>query len=341
MGRVSLPFDGGRSYAATAKGCRTLRSTKRQSREPATVGPYLVLVLLACGLTEIVVRRQGRPISSGPAPAVIPAVVLHMAAVCGLGALAWVALKVGALSYGGGFVIIPLMQHDAVTTYHWVTGAQFLNAVALGQITPGPVVQTVRLVGDRRGLRSWRVISGLVPSLEALSLGVTLNDSIGLSLNDIPLVTIDGESTSLAQFADKVKLIVNVASRCGLTPQYEKLEELQKTYGDRGFTVLGFQSNQFLQELGSSEAIKEFCSTTYGVTFPMFERVRVNGRSQHPLYAELTKTPDAEGKAGKVRWNFEKLVVTTDGAVYRFRPKVEPDAPEIVDLIEASLPAGS
>jgi glutathione peroxidase len=170
---------------------------------------------------------------------------------------------------------------------------------------------------------------------------MTLNDSPAVTLNDIPLVTIDGESTSLAQFADKVKLIVNVASRCGLTPQYKKLEELQKTYGDRGFTVLGFPSNQFLQELSSPEAVKEFCSNTYGVTFPMFEKIRVNGRSQHPLYAELTKTPDAEGKAGKVKWNFEKFVVTPDGAVYRFRPKVEPDAPQILALIEASLLAGS
>ena len=119
----------------------------------ATVGAYLVLVLLACGLTEIVVRRRGRPISSSSARAVIPAVVLHAAAVGGLGALAWVAFKVGALSYGGGFVIIPLMQHDAVTTYHWMTGAQFLNAVALGQVTPGPVVQTVAVVGyAARGL---------------------------------------------------------------------------------------------------------------------------------------------------------------------------------------------
>ena len=159
-----------------------------------------------------------------------------------------------------------------------------------------------------------------------------------MSLNDIPLVTIDGEPTSLAPYADKVKLIVNVASRCGLTPQYKKLEELQETYGDRGFTVLGFPSNQFLQELGSSEAIQEFCSTTYGVTFPMFEKVRVNGRNQHPLYTELTKTPDASGKAGKIKWNFEKFVVTPAGEVHRFRPTVEPDAPEILDLIESSLP---
>jgi len=162
-----------------------------------------------------------------------------------------------------------------------------------------------------------------------------------MSLNDIPLVTIDGEPTSLAPYAGKVKLIVNVASRCGLSPQYKKLEDLQKTYGDRGFTVLGFPSNQFLQELGSSEAIKEFCSTTYGVTFPMFEKIRVNGRSQHPLYAELTRAPDANGKAGRVRWNFEKFVVTPAGEVHRFRPTVEPDAPEILELIEASLPTAS
>ncbi|RYV51668.1 glutathione peroxidase [Pengzhenrongella frigida] len=162
-----------------------------------------------------------------------------------------------------------------------------------------------------------------------------------MTLNDIPLTTIDGESTSLAQYSDQVKLIVNVASRCGLAPQYKKLEELQKTYGDRGFTVLGFPSNQFLQELGSDEAIKEFCSLTYGVTFPMFERIKVNGKSQHPLYAELTKTPDANGKAGRVKWNFEKFVVTPDGTVHRFRPTTEPDAPEILQLIEASLPAAA
>ncbi|MGP0028944.1 MAG: chromate efflux transporter [Acidimicrobiales bacterium] len=117
----------------------------------ATVGPYLVLVLVVCGLCEIVVRRQGRPTPLGSARSFAPALVLHVAAVGGLGALAWVAFKVGALSYGGGFVIIPLMQHDVVTTYHWMTAAQFLNAVALGQITPGPVVQTVAVVGYAAG----------------------------------------------------------------------------------------------------------------------------------------------------------------------------------------------
>lgn len=130
-----------------------------------------------------------------------------------------------------------------------------------------------------------------------------------MTIRDIPLTTIDGDRTSLAEYYDKAVLIVNVASRCGLTPQYEKLEDLQRTYGDRGFSVLGFPSNQFLQELGSETAIKEYCSKTWGVTFPMFERLRVNGRSRHPLYAELTKTPDGEGKAGRVIWNFEKFLV--------------------------------
>jgi chromate transporter len=116
-----------------------------------TVGPYLVLVLLACGVTEIMVRRAGRPMSPGSFAAFVPAVLAHVAPVGGLGALAWVAFKVGALSYGGGFVIVPLMQHDAVTAYHWMTGAQFLNAVALGQVTPGPVVQTVAVVGYAAG----------------------------------------------------------------------------------------------------------------------------------------------------------------------------------------------
>ena len=163
----------------------------------------------------------------------------------------------------------------------------------------------------------------------------TLTD---IPLTTIPLTAIDGEATSLAQYTNRVLLIVNVASRCGLTPQYEKLEQLQQTYGERGFTVLGFPSNQFLQELGSEDAIKEYCTMTWGVTFPMFERVRLNGKNAHPLYKELTKTPDAAGKAGKVKWNFEKFVITPAGDVHRFRHEVEPDAPEIVDLIESSLP---
>jgi glutathione peroxidase len=161
------------------------------------------------------------------------------------------------------------------------------------------------------------------------------------SARDLPLTTIDGQPSSLRAFDGKALLIVNVASRCGLAPQYEKLEELQKTYSDRGFTVLGFPSNQFLQELGSEDAIKQYCSTTWGVTFPMFERVKVNGKSAHPLYQELKKTPDASGKAGRVQWNFEKFLVSPDRAVQRFRPRTEPDAPEVISAIETALPAAA
>ena len=162
-----------------------------------------------------------------------------------------------------------------------------------------------------------------------------------MTLSDIPLSTIDGDPRTFGDFSDKVVLVVNVASRCGLAPQYEKLEAMQKEYGDRGFTVLGFPSNQFLQELGTDEAIKEYCSTTWGVTFPIFEKIKVNGKNAHPLYQELKKTADAAGKAGRVAWNFEKFVVLPDGSVSRFRPTVEPDAPEIVELIESSLPGAA
>lgn len=157
-------------------------------------------------------------------------------------------------------------------------------------------------------------------------------------LTDIPLTMLDGRQTSFAEFQGKVVLVVNVASRCGLSPQYEDLENLQKKYADRGFTVLGVPSNQFLQELSSSDAISEYCSTTWGVTFPMTEKVKVNGRSQHPLYAELTKAKDKSGSAGRVKWNFEKFVVLPNGEVHRFRPTVKPNDPEIVNLIEANLP---
>jgi glutathione peroxidase len=158
-----------------------------------------------------------------------------------------------------------------------------------------------------------------------------------MTIRDIPLATIDGETSTLADFDDEVLLIVNVASRCGLSPQYEQLEKLHETYHDRGFSVLGFPSNQFFQELGSEDEIKEYCSTTWGVTFPMFARVKVNGKSRHPLYQELTKAPDSEGKAGRIQWNFEKFLVTPDDRVQRFRPTTTPDAPEIVSAVEAAL----
>jgi glutathione peroxidase len=158
------------------------------------------------------------------------------------------------------------------------------------------------------------------------------------NLDSIPLTTLDGRSTTLQEWSGLAKLIVNVASRCGLAPQYEKLEQLQREYGERGFTVIGFPSNQFLQEYGSNEKIAEYCSATWGVTFPMMDRIRVNGRHRHPLYKELVTTPDSDGAAGNVKWNFEKFLVAPDGTVARFRPKTEPDAPQVIAAIEAALP---
>jgi glutathione peroxidase len=161
-----------------------------------------------------------------------------------------------------------------------------------------------------------------------------------VGIRDIPLTTIDGVSTSLGELGDKAVMVVNVASRCGNTPQYEKLEELQKQYEDRGFTVVGFPCNQFMgQEPGTAEEIKEFCSTTYGVTFPLMEKTRVNGWHKHPLYAQLTQVPDAEGRAGRVKWNFEKFLIAPDGTVSRFRPSTQPDDPAVIEAIEKALPA--
>ncbi|MEU4269703.1 glutathione peroxidase [Streptomyces sp. NPDC026092] len=161
-----------------------------------------------------------------------------------------------------------------------------------------------------------------------------------MSLYDIPLRTLSGDPTSLADYRDQAVLVVNVASKCGLTPQYAGLERLQKEYGERGFTVLGVPCNQFLgQEPGSAEEIQTFCSTSYGVTFPLLEKTDVNGADRHPLYAELTKVADAEGESGDVQWNFEKFLIGRDGQVTRFRPRTEPEAPEVVAAIEALLSA--
>lgn len=160
-----------------------------------------------------------------------------------------------------------------------------------------------------------------------------------MALNDIPVTTIRGEDTTFGELVDgKLALVVNVASRCGLAPQYEQLEELQKAYAERGFTVVGFPSNQFMQELSTDEAVEEYCSTTWGVTFPMSSKVRVNGRKAHPLYQELTGNPDVDGKQGRVTWNFEKFLVSPTGEVKRFSPQTKPDAPEVVEAIEAWLP---
>jgi glutathione peroxidase len=162
-----------------------------------------------------------------------------------------------------------------------------------------------------------------------------------MGLYDIPLRTLGGEPTSLAAYEGKAVLLVNVASKCGLTPQYSGLERLQQQYAERGFTVLGVPCNQFGgQEPGSAEEIQTFCSTSYGVSFPLLEKTDVNGPARHPLYTELTATADATGEAGDITWNFEKFLLSPKGEVVgRFRPRTEPEAPELVAAIEAQLPA--
>lgn len=164
---------------------------------------------------------------------------------------------------------------------------------------------------------------------------------MAVSLNDIPLTTLDGKQTTLGELASGAALVVNVASKCGLTPQYSALEKLAQEYGDRGLTVIGVPCNQFMgQEPGTAEEIQTFCSTTYGVTFPLLAKTDVNGADRHPLYAELTKTADGNGEAGDIQWNFEKFLLAPDGTVVnRFRPRTEPDAPEVVAAVEAVLPA--
>ena len=160
-----------------------------------------------------------------------------------------------------------------------------------------------------------------------------------MSILTEPIHTLHGDETSLAAFAGKAILAVNVASKCGLTPQYTGLEALQKQYSDQGFTVVGFPCNQFGgQEPGSADEIETFCSTAYGVTFPMMEKIDVNGDERHPIYAVLTEVADSEGHSGDIRWNFEKFLIAPDGSVTRFSPMVTPEDSALVGAIEASLP---
>ena len=160
-----------------------------------------------------------------------------------------------------------------------------------------------------------------------------------MSFYDVEIADLQGKPLDLGQFRGRPVLVVNVASRCGLTPQYTDLEALHKEYSGRGFSVLGVPCNQFAgQEPGTSEEIAEFCSTTYGVTFPMTEKIEVNGEGRHPLYGLLTAAADAEGHTGDIRWNFEKFLVGPDGTVVaRFSPPTIPDAPEVVAAIESAL----
>jgi glutathione peroxidase len=160
-----------------------------------------------------------------------------------------------------------------------------------------------------------------------------------MSIFEQQINTLEGEPADLSQFAGTTALVVNVASKCGLTPQYEGLQKLYEEYRGRGFTVIGFPCNQFMgQEPGTAEEIREFCDTNYHVTFPIMEKIDVNGDQQHPIYAELEQTADADGEAGDVKWNFEKFLVAPDGKVTRFRPQVTPDDPALVAAIEANLP---
>ena len=165
----------------------------------------------------------------------------------------------------------------------------------------------------------------------------TFDVVLTMTLKDIELKMIDGTEKTFADFSNGPVLVVNVASRCGLTPQYEALEELHKKYASKGFTVLGVPSGQFFQELADEEAISEYCSTTWGITFPMTEKSKVNGRSRHALYKELVKAKDSTGKAGPVMWNFEKFLVLPSGEIKRFRPTTKPDDAVIVEAIEEAL----
>jgi len=162
-----------------------------------------------------------------------------------------------------------------------------------------------------------------------------------MSIYDTDIAALDGVPLDLGTYRGRSVLVVNVASKCGLTPQYTGLEALQKRYADRGFTVLGVPCNQFAgQEPGSAEEIQTFCSINYGVTFPLTEKVDVNGADRHPLYEQLVAVEDADGKAGDITWNFEKFLVSPAGEVVgRFRPQVEPESDQVTEAIERTLRA--
>lgn len=166
------------------------------------------------------------------------------------------------------------------------------------------------------------------------------NSMTGMSLLDTPIARLDGTPTTFGEVTGgRPALVVNVASACGLTPQYTALEALHEKYADRGFTVVGVPCNQFGgQEPGSADEIAEFCSATYGVTFPMTEKVEVNGPGRHPVFAELVRAPNEKGEAGDVTWNFEKFLLDASGSVVaRFRPKVVPDDPRVLTAVETVL----
>lgn len=217
--------------------------------------------------------------------------------------------------------------------------APVLLIVACG--TTSPQISEPAATGSEKAAATEHAAAdhGTAGSAEgATTLNLTEKDMTALF--ETPVNTLDGEPSSLGAHKGKALLVVNVASKCGLTPQYTELEKLHKDYAGRGFAVVGFPCNQFGgQEPGSAEEIKEFCSLTYGVTFPMFEKVEVNGGGRHPVYQTLTQVNDGEGKAGDIQWNFEKFVISADGkTITRFRPRTTPYDPAIIAAIEAGLP---
>ena len=161
-----------------------------------------------------------------------------------------------------------------------------------------------------------------------------------MTIYDVDIDSLQGQPLQLSDLEGRAVLVVNVASKCGLTPQYTGLENLQKRYQDRGFTVLGVPCNQFgSQEPGGPDEIATFCATNYGVTFPLTEKIEVNGTGRHPLYRQLTEKPDAEGQAGDIQWNFEKFLISPTGEIVaRFRPLTEPEGTDVTSAIEAVLP---
>jgi glutathione peroxidase len=162
-----------------------------------------------------------------------------------------------------------------------------------------------------------------------------------MPIYDAPVRALDGGPADLSDYEGKALLIVNVASQCGLTPQYSGLQQLHQEYGPRGFEVLGFPCNQFGgQEPGTADEIAQFCETSYGVDFPLFEKIEVNGEGRHPLYDKLTAAADADGEAGDIQWNFEKFLVSPQGEIVgRFRPMTTHDDADLVQAIEEQLPA--
>jgi glutathione peroxidase len=163
------------------------------------------------------------------------------------------------------------------------------------------------------------------------------------SVFDAQISRLDGSPGLFEGVKGRAALFVNVASRCGLTPQYTELEALHERYAERGFSVVGFPCNQFMgQEPGSPEEIAQFCSVSYGVTFPLSEKIEVNGDDRHPLYDQLAEVADDRGYTGDIRWNFEKFVIAPDGRVTaRFHPRTTPDDPAVVAAVEAVLPASA